>query len=112
MQAQRVDMFLMNNAKYLDTNRLSYVRERLLALDDSNWPIFATLQFKDPTSCLIVSILAGTFGVDRFLIGDTLLGIGKLLTLGGFGFWTVIDWFFIQGATREKNFQKIERYLY
>jgi TM2 domain-containing membrane protein YozV len=69
-------------------------------------------QFKDPTTTLIVSILAGGLGIDRFMIGDTGLGIGKLLTCGGLGIWTIIDWFQIQKVTREKNMQKIQQFLY
>jgi hypothetical protein len=45
------------------------------------------------------------------MIGDTAMGIGKLLTCGGFGIWTIIDWFMIQKATREKNMQKIQQYM-
>lgn len=37
------------------------------------------------------------------MIGDTGMGIGKLLTCGGFGIWAIVDWFLIMGATREKN---------
>lgn len=65
-----------------------------------------TLQFKDPTIILIVSLLVGSLGVDRFMLGDTGLGIGKLLTCGGLGIWTIIDWFSIMGVTREKNLAK------
>ena len=60
---------------------------------------------------LIVSVIAGSLGIDRFMIGDTGLGIGKLLTCGGLGVWTIIDWFMIQGATREKNMQKLKMML-
>jgi TM2 domain-containing membrane protein YozV len=70
------------------------------------------MQFKDPTMMLIVSLLGGSFGIDRFIIGDTGLGIGKLLTCGGFGIWTIVDWFLIMGATREKNMEKIQQMLY
>lgn len=61
---------------------------------------------KDPTIALIISIFIGQFGVDRILIGDTGLGIAKLLTCGGLGIWTIIDWFLIMGATKEKNYAK------
>jgi TM2 domain-containing membrane protein YozV len=61
---------------------------------------------------LIVSLLAGTLGIDRFLIGDTGLGIGKLLTCGGFGIWAIIDWFMIMDATRDKNMVKLHQTLY
>ena len=63
---------------------------------------FATWR-KDPTQALAISIVAGTLGIDRFYIGDIGLGIVKLLTLGGLFLWTLIDWFLIMGATRDKN---------
>ncbi|MBL7965372.1 MAG: TM2 domain-containing protein [Prolixibacteraceae bacterium] len=112
MEAQKVDMFIMTNAKYFESYQINGIRERLIALDDSKWAMISSIQLKDPTVSLIVSILAGPFGIDRFLIGDTGLGIGKLLTCGGLGIWTIIDWFLIMGATREKNMQKIQQLLY
>ena len=112
MEAQKVDMFIMTNAKYFESYQINGIRERLIALDDSKWAMISTVQLKDPTTSLIVSILAGTFGIDRFLIGDTGMGIGKLLTCGGLGIWTIIDWFLIMGATREKNMQKIQQLLF
>ena len=40
---------------------------------------------------LLLSILVGTLGVDRFYLGYTGLGILKMLTAGGCGVWWVID---------------------
>ncbi len=40
---------------------------------------------------VLLSIFVGTFGVDRFYLGYTGLGIVKLLTCGGFGIWWLID---------------------
>ena len=40
------------------------------------------------------------------------MGVGKLLTCGGLGIWAIIDWFMIQGATREKNMQIFQNALY
>jgi len=112
MDAQKVDMFIMTNSKFFEGHQLNMIRERLIAIDDSKWVMLSTAQFKDPTTTLIVSILGGTLGIDRFIIGDTGLGVGKLLTCGGLGFWAIIDWFMIQKATREKNMQKIQQFLY
>ena len=58
---------------------------------------------KDPNVALVLSIVGGTIGLDRFYIGDIGLGIAKILTLGGLFIWTIIDWFLIMGATRAKN---------
>ena len=112
MDAQKVDKIIMSNGKFFESHQMNMIRERLLALDDSKWAMLSTTQFKDPTTTLIVSILAGSLGIDRFMIGDTGLGVGKLLTCGGLGIWAIIDWFMIQKATREKNMQKIQQYLY
>ena len=40
---------------------------------------------------LIISFLAGYFGLDRFYQGDVALGVIKLITCGGFGVWYLID---------------------
>jgi len=111
MEAQKVDYFIMSNSKYFESYHLSVIRDRLLAMDDSKWGLITTLHFKDPTLLLIVSILIGTLGIDRFLIGDIGLGIGKLLTCGGLGIWYIIDLFLIQQATREKNMQQMQQLL-
>jgi len=39
----------------------------------------------------LLSLYLGVFGADRFYTGHTWLAIGKLLTLGGFGFWAGVD---------------------
>jgi len=101
----------MSNGKFFESHHINDIRERLIALDESKWAILSTTQFKDPTTTIIVSLLAGGLGIDRFMIGDTGLGVGKLLTCGGMGIWTIIDWFMIQKATREKNMQKIQQFL-
>ena len=112
MDAQKVDMYIMANAKFFESYTIPQIRERLLELPDEKWILLQTLSLKDPTTSLIVSILAGQLGIDRFIIGDTGIGIGKLLTCGGFGIWTIVDWFLIQGATREKNLLQLQTVLY
>ena len=40
---------------------------------------------------LVLSIFVGALGVDRFYMGLIGTGILKLVTLGGFGIWYIID---------------------
>lgn len=111
MDSSKVDLFIMSNNKYFESHQVPLIRDRLVLTDDSKWSVIQTIQFKDPTVSLVVSLLGGSLGIDRFLIGDTGLGVGKLLTCGGFGLWAIIDWFMIMGATREKNFDKLRTVL-
>ena len=46
---------------------------------------------KDWLITLILSIVVGGFGIDRFYTGSVLLGVLKLVTLGGLGVWWLID---------------------
>lgn len=112
MEAQKVDLFIMSNSKFFESHQLAMIREKLMSMDESKWPYVQTLQFKDPTLILIISILVGALGIDRFIIGDIGLGIGKLLTCGGLGIWALVDWFLITGATKQKNLAKLQQIVY
>lgn len=111
MDAQKVDMFIMANGKYFAEEKISFIRTKLLELDDSKWALISSLQFKSPTVALVLSIFLGGYGIDRFYIGHIGLGVGKLLTCGGIGIWAIIDWFLILGATRNENLKKLEPLL-
>lgn len=65
------------------------------------------VELQKPTVNLIISLLLGALGIDRFMIGDIGLGVLKLLTVGCCGVMTIIDWFLIMGKTKEKNFDKV-----
>ena len=43
------------------------------------------------TLTIIMSVIFGGLGVDRFLMGHIGLGILKLITAGGCGIWWLID---------------------
>lgn len=50
---------------------------------------------KDWITAILLSFFVGYLGVDRFYLGQTGLGIAKLLTCGGFGVWALIDFVLI-----------------
>ncbi|MGM0635096.1 MAG: TM2 domain-containing protein [Bacteroidota bacterium] len=107
MEESKIDMFFMTYGSYFESHHVSELQQRLKSLDNSKFQVLQSLNLKNPTTILIVSILVGGFGVDRILIGDVGLGIIKLITCGGLGVWTIVDWFLIMGETRKKNYEKV-----
>lgn len=104
---QIINMFLVTNAKNFPEMSMPVVKEKLYSLNESQLMNLQALDLKDPTMMLIVSIVGGTLGIDRFLIGDIGMGVLKLLTGGLCGILTIIDWFNIQKMTRQKNLQSL-----
>lgn len=102
----------MANASKLPENQIIILKERMLAMSDSEFERISYVQLTDPILMLIISIFFGMLGVDRFALGDIGLGIGKLITCGGVYIWWIVDLFYIMDATREKNIEKINRALY
>jgi hypothetical protein len=47
---------------------------------DRNWMV-----------AVVLSLFLGVFGIDRFYLGYTGIGIAKLVTIGGLGIWALID---------------------
>ncbi|MEO8905499.1 MAG: TM2 domain-containing protein [Polyangiaceae bacterium] len=66
-------------------------------------------QKKDRTTALLLSLFLGYLGVDRFYLGQSALGVAKLLTAGGCGVWALVDWFMIMGATDRKNMDALNQ---
>lgn len=76
-------------------------------LDNSKKMIFQTQyssEKKDRGTAVILSI----FLYDRIWLGDTGMGILKILTLGGCGIWTLIDLFTAGSRCDEYNRRKAQ----
>lgn len=107
MDSNKVDMFIIANQKYFPAEKMMFLKERLTAMDDSRFAIISSVDLKDPTTILLVSIFLGNLGIDRFMIGDTGMGVLKLLTAGVCGILTIVDWFIISNKTKELNFNNL-----
>lgn len=107
MDQQKVDLFIMTNQKYLPAEKIIYLKDKLRTLDEEKVSLLSTIEFKDPTTILLVSIFLGVLGIDRFMIGDTGIGILKLLTCGVCGILTIVDWFTISKKVKDLNFNNV-----
>ena len=101
MTMDKVDQFMLINAKYFREEQVQPLRNALLAADEEKWNLITSMQFKDPMVSFLLS----------FYLGDTGMGVGKLITCGGLGIWWLIDLFLIMGATRDKNYFRLTSML-
>lgn len=106
MDAKKVDVFMMDKKKFFPENKTMYVKEKLMDVSEERSYVLDTISLKNPMTIMIVSIILGCFGVDRFMCGDIGIGVLKLLTLGGFGIWWIIDIFIVPKKVKEDNFNK------
>ena len=107
MEKDKVSLYLTNNMKYFPGDKMTLIREKLEQLDDERYLTVSSIELKDPTTMLLVSLFLGGLGVDRFMMGDIGIGILKLFTLGLCGILTIIDWFTVMKRTKESNYQRL-----
>ena len=101
----------MTNKDALPEDKLPHLRAKLLEMPEDKWANISLLEFKSPMTLLMVSIFLGGWGVDRFMLGQTGAGIGKLLTAGGCGIWWLIDLFNISKLTKDYNWRKLAMWI-
>ena len=106
VEKQKVDMFIMSNQKYFPAEKIMFLKEKLYKIDETKFSMVSCMDFKEPTTILLVSLFLGSLGIDRFMLKDTGMGVLKLLTGGCCGILTIIDWFSVQNRAKEKNFNE------
>ena len=99
------------NKKFFPKEKLNTLKQKMLAADDAKYDLLFTIGLNNPSVVTVASVFLGGFGVDRFMIGDTGMGILKLLTGGCCGVLCIVDWFTIGQKTREVNYTKVLQLL-
>lgn len=107
-----IQTFLLNNSARFPNDRMFEIEKMLHEVPENNFFYFSAMEYKDPTTMLIIAIFGGSLGIDRFLLEDTANGVLKLIlsTFCLVGIvWVFIDCFNIQARTKEFNFRLFER---
>ena len=107
MDKEKVDTFILTNMECFSSEDIPMIRMNLENAEEAKWSLLSTLNFKNPQIALMLSIFGGPIGVDRFYIGDYLLGVFKTITCGGILIWAFVDQFLIKKATRENNLRML-----
>jgi len=102
-----VQQYIIENAKFFPEDSINELRIRLSRLSQNQFNAIQGIQLKDPMIMLLLSLFLGSSGIDRFLLKEIGLGIIKLLTAGGCGIWTIVDWFLVMNRTREFNYKLV-----
>jgi len=103
--SSRADAWIMANAENFLPEHFPAVKEKVNSMNDERIDALAGVKLQDPKMMLIIAIVVGEFGVDRFMLGQTGLGVVKLLTLGACGVWWIIDIFSAQKRAKERNYE-------
>ena len=111
MEQSKIDVFVEANKDCFTPEQLLIVKEKLASLPEDKVAQVMSTSFNNPTTVLLLSIFCGLWGVDRFMLGQTGLGIAKLLTSGGLYVWWIVDCFLIKKKTYETNFAKFNESL-
>lgn len=74
-----VNLMLATYGKYFPETSLPQVREIFEHMDDTQAATLSCTQFKDPITSIILSVLLGQFGADRFYLEQIGIGIASYL---------------------------------
>lgn len=106
MEPIQAERLVKMNLDRLDSARYDELMDRLVYME-YNQAAYLFTKLKTPSTATILSVVLGGWAIDRFYIGDWILGILKILTCGGCFIWWIADWFLIGSATRSNNTKKI-----
>jgi len=101
--------FLAQNSDKFPAESLHIIKQKLDEADEQRMLLIQSQEYRTPLMVFIISLFVGQLGIDRFIIGQTGLGVAKLLTCGGLFFWYLVDLFIIMDATKESNLEKFMR---
>lgn len=99
-RTENINTFVAQKGDWFDPTVLESVKSKLAGLSDTAFTAAINEDYRDPEQMLIWALV----GIDRFFLDDTVLGVIKVVTGGGFGIWWIIDLFSIKKRTFAYNY--------
>ena len=85
------------------------LQQSLKNVPDEAFPAIVATPVKSVNTVIILSVALGLFGVDRFYLGDTGLGVAKLLLCWAtWGIWSLIDIYFCYKKAKDLNYARLK----
>ena len=107
MESKDVSSFIAANQKFFPAEKLAVLREKLVSVSVSEFNLIKRKKYKNPSTMRLCAFFFGFIGGDRFMLGDTGMGMVKLLTGGLCGVLAIMDIFTISKRTKEFNFNSV-----
>lgn len=103
----KTNEYLRNKERFFNETDVTFIKKALLSCNDEAFERACRVKLRNPAGMRLLSLVLGTYGVDRFLIGDIKLGCLKLFTCGGFLILWFVDIIYIKQQTKYFNAVKI-----
>lgn len=108
MTPDQIRQILMLFQDKIPEEKLMFLKSKLEEAPASKFSEVMCMKYTDPVHILLFSIFLGGLGVDRFVLGDTGLGIAKLLlNWATCGIWSIVDIFLCYKKAKEKNLNNL-----
>ena len=107
MLSEQAIGFILRNKAFFPNKKTDYLVSRLIESNGLDAELIFGIKLINPRKIILLSIFLGLFGVDRFLIGDNVMGFIKLFSLGGLGLLSIFDCFYISKRVKEINYLKL-----
>ena len=115
MERKLVYEYIESKKEYLFPNSIyteTQIENALINAPERASNLLREMSFRNPSTLQIIAVFPGMLGVDRFYMGEILLGFLKYITLGGCGIWWILDMVTAKSRCRGWNCKKLIQTIY
>lgn len=107
MEYKSVENYFCAYSDYFPPNLVYQLKNLLLVCKKETFEKLNEIELINPKKIQKLSVFFGFLGIDRFVIGDYVLGFLKLFTFGVVGMGWILDISEIKKTIQKQNFDKI-----